>query len=358
MKVRVIQPAELDNTLRQRWREIQNANAGFASPFFCPEFTEAVASVRNDVRVGVMEAGDRVVGFFPHQRRPFGFGRPVGLGLSDHHGVIVEPDAEWCADELLAQCQLVRWQFDHLIATQQQFAPYQSRTDISPIIETGQGFDAYLHKRKAMGGSDLTNTQRKMRKLARELEPHQFTEQDADPIHLAQLLRLKSAQCRQSGAYDFTQLRWIRDLLVRLQEAQSHHFRATLSTLRVGQRVVALHFGICSGTVWHWWLPNYEADLGAYSPGLILLFETIRSAAATGAHHLDLGKDLTRYKIEFMTGQIKLAEGEVYRRARCANILRAASGAPSLGSSLGPLASLSRIHARLAGRAHRVMRYR
>ena len=63
-----IDTQDLDVGLIAAWRSIQEREPRFESPYFCPEFTRAVGSVRDDVRVVVIENDGRPAGFFPHQR--------------------------------------------------------------------------------------------------------------------------------------------------------------------------------------------------------------------------------------------------------------------------------------------------
>ncbi|MCX5690838.1 MAG: GNAT family N-acetyltransferase, partial [Planctomycetota bacterium] len=65
MRFQVINPADLDHGLIERWADLQQANAALSSPYFRPEFTLAVGRVRSDARVTVIEDGGRVVGFLP-----------------------------------------------------------------------------------------------------------------------------------------------------------------------------------------------------------------------------------------------------------------------------------------------------
>jgi CelD/BcsL family acetyltransferase involved in cellulose biosynthesis len=84
MRVTVIRASELDDVCKSQWAEIQQSDSNLMSPYYCFEFTEALAAVRDDVYVAVIEDGSNVIGFFPYQSRRLGFGRPIGLGLSDY----------------------------------------------------------------------------------------------------------------------------------------------------------------------------------------------------------------------------------------------------------------------------------
>ena len=313
MKVTVIRASELDDACKGHWTKIQRSDSNLISPYFCIEFTEALAAVRNDVYVAVIEDGPKIIGFFPFHRRRLGFGRPIGLGLSDYHGVIADADAEWSADELLKGCRLVRWKFDHLIASQAPFQSYHQTVEQSPIIEVAEGFDAYTERRIQMGGSGLKTIQRRARRLKNEHEEYRFIEFDMGADRLDQVFALKSAQCRETGAYDYFSLSWTREFVQRLHAMRTSNFSGVLSSVLVGERCVAVHFGIRSDKVWHWWFPCYAHSFRRYSPGLILLTEIIRSAASSGLHYVDLGKDIVRYKSNLMTGSVAVASGEVTR---------------------------------------------
>jgi CelD/BcsL family acetyltransferase involved in cellulose biosynthesis len=84
-----------------------------------------------------------------------------------------------------------------------------------------------------------------------------------------------------------------------------------VSSLYFGDRLAAVHFGFSSGNILHWWFPAYDTALGKYSPGMILLLETIRAAYGSGIARIQLGKGEERYKLSFMTGSRVLNESTI-----------------------------------------------
>ena len=78
MNIRLIPAEQLTPEHVAAWADIQRAEAALDSPYFRPEFTQAVAAVRGDVEVGVLEEGGEPVGFFPFQRGRGNVARPVG----------------------------------------------------------------------------------------------------------------------------------------------------------------------------------------------------------------------------------------------------------------------------------------
>lgn len=311
MKYSVIRGSDLTPGLVDRWSEIQQGDATFASPYFCPEFTQAVSAVRGDVRVGLLEDAGRIVGFFPHQRRWDRVGRPVALRLSDYHGVVAEPGAEWCAADLLRACKLVRWEFDHLPATQTQFAAGFTHEDVSPVIELRGGYQTFEDSLDKAGRKQVRETRRKADRLAGRVGPLRFVEHSDDLELLHALMRWKSEKCCQTGVVDFFSLKWCRGLLEGLLSIDSKHFGVVLSCLYAGPNLVASHLALRSQTVWHSWFPAYDTRFAADSPGSILLLEVIKAAAKRSVMHVDLGKDVSVYKQRLMNASIQLTEGSV-----------------------------------------------
>ena len=309
MKLTVVSGNDLSDDLLATWARLQEANPALANPFFRPEFVAIVAKVRNDVFVGVLEELNQVVGFFPFHRRRGGIGRPIGLRLSDYHGVIVEPGAEWSVEPLLKACGLVRFEFDHLPAGQTPFIPYRSRIADSPIIELAAGYEAFEASRDRSGRKFIREALRKRGRLHHEVGPVRFVEHVSGDATLRTLMQWKSAQCMRAGIVDFFAIPWCSGLIERIHTCREKPFGGLLSCLYAGDALVATHFVLRSERVWHSWFPAYAPAFHAYSPGTILLLEMIRAAEARGIAYIDLGKDMSLYKRRFMTGAIRVAEG-------------------------------------------------
>lgn len=303
------QMAELSAVQRAAWVAIVDATPALESPYFRPEFSDAVAAVRDDVQVTVIADDGEPRGFFPFQRDPFGQGSPVGGRLSDFHAVIAPPELDWKLDELLAACGLVAFDFHHLLATQSQFKSCHSVVEDSPLIDVSEGFEAYRAGRRAAGSEELQHTLRKERKLEREVGPISFCEHTDSGDVFDQLIAWKQQQYAASGMTDLFGFAWTRKLLEQILAAQSPEFRGRLATLHVGERLVAVHLGMQSGAVLHSWFPAYDHDLSKYSPGLILLANLAKHAAAAGIRRIDLGRGDEQFKRSLGTGKVLVAEG-------------------------------------------------
>jgi CelD/BcsL family acetyltransferase involved in cellulose biosynthesis len=88
-------------------------------------------------------------------------------------------------------------------------------------------------------------------------------------------------------------------------------FGGMLTVLRIGGQVAALHLGLRSRTIWHYWTTAYEVAFARYSPGLVMLIQMMKSAEALGLKAIDLGKEDMLYKRRLMSYAVPLAEGTV-----------------------------------------------
>ena len=304
MNVRVVPAAGVTAAELARWSQLQSGSSLYRSPFFRPEFTLAVAVVR-EVYVAVIED----VGFLPFEVGRRRHGWPAGRPFSDYHGVVHEDGAAIDPRELVRACGLASWSFDHLPAEMAAFGPHVFGHGRSPRLELSEGFEPYLDARRSR--SDIRGALRKARKLDREVGSLRFVAHSDDADLLARTVEWKRRQYAETGVRDVLADERGRELLWRVHAAQSAEFAGVLSVLYAGDVVAALHLGLRSRQVWHSWFPAYNPELQRYSPGLVLLLELARAAPALGISEIDLGKGEARYKQALATDAVALAEGSV-----------------------------------------------
>jgi CelD/BcsL family acetyltransferase involved in cellulose biosynthesis len=311
MKVTLVPGRELGPDLVRAWTEIQEVNPTLTSPYFHPEFTRVIAAVRDDVEVGVIEDGAQVVAFFPFQRVDASVGEPVGGVISDYQGLICAPDFACDPRELLQQCRLAAWNFDHLLTSQSSFTAFHHYTELSPQLDLSKGYESYASERRASGSEQIKKSGNLMRRLEREVGPLRLIAHTAADAPLQQTLAWKSSQYLKSGKPDLFAMPWVRTALMHVQAAQISGFAGMLSLLYAGERLVAGHFGMRGQSVWHYWFPAYEPDMAKYSPGLILLLKMAEQAPSLGVRTIDLGKGMSVYKQRLMNTSVPLASGSV-----------------------------------------------
>jgi CelD/BcsL family acetyltransferase involved in cellulose biosynthesis len=311
MQITVIPGRELGRDLVLRWRELQQSNPTLTSPFFAPEFTRAVASVRGDVEVAVVEENGKIEAFFPFQRRSRSLGVPVAGILSDYQGLICQPKFECDPRELLGKCRLAIWDFDHLLASQKCFMPFHRATGQSPQIDLATGYEAYVAERRQAGSEQIKKCSNQMRAIERDFGPLHFIGHSSDATLLQKALAWKSRQYLKSDKQDLFALSWTRPLIERLHATQTEDLAGMLSALYAGGKLIAVHMGMRSRTVLHYWFPSYDEEMARYSPGLLLLLKMAEHAPSVGLRVIDLGKGMSLYKERLMNASVMLGSGSV-----------------------------------------------
>ncbi|MFF0445520.1 GNAT family N-acetyltransferase [Streptomyces sp. NPDC004609] len=309
MRIRVVKPAELDESEINSWRELRAGSGAPASPFMEPEFTRAVGRVSPAARVAVLTRDGASAGFFPYERGPLGHGRAIGFGVSDCQGAIMAPGLGITARELLQACGLSTWEYDNLEAGQDLFIPSAAERFEAPIADIGDGFPAYEERLRAESPKFLKSTLAKERRLGRREGEVRFVFDERDPELLRTLTGWKSAQYRRTGRRDRFAKEWIAGLVKLLHEERTPGCSGVLSVLYAGDRPVAAHFGLRSRTVLCCWFPAYDVEFARYSPGLILHLRMLEAAAGHGIGMFDFGRGDAVYKDAFKTGGLEVYEG-------------------------------------------------
>ncbi len=311
MRIHRLPAARLTPDLVSVWSRLQQADRALESPYFRPEFTQAVAAVRDDVEVAVLEEGGEPVGFLPFQRSGRGTGRPVGGRMSDFQGLIVGKDIEWDAAQLLRGCGLTSWEFDHLVAQQQPFAAYHDFVAESPYLDLSDGFESYRTKRRQAGSIRIKRAMQRSRKMARALGPIRLERHETDPRVFETLVGWKTEQYRRTKVVNVFGFDWTVSLLRRVLQQQSEAFSGMISALYAGDRLAAIGLGIRSRHVFHLWFTAYDRELAACSPGLVLMVELAKAAEQLGIRHIHLGQGPEEYKRALASDSVAVAEGTV-----------------------------------------------
>lgn len=311
MNIRVLNADALTPEQIAAWADIQESAWAFDSPCFRPEFTQAVAAVRGGVEVAVLEDGGRPVGFFPFQRGRRNVARPVGGKMSDFHGVIVRDDVAWEPRQLLRECRLRAWHFDHLIAAQGPLHPFHWRVAPSPYIDLSRGWESFEAERLAGHKKWFKGALRKSRQAERKAGSLRIETDCRDPSVFQSLVAWKVWQYQKKGAHNVLGLGWTTALLERVLAARDEGFSGLMSALYFGDVLAAVLFSMRSHGVVHSWFSAYRPDFAPLSPGLVFWLELVKVYSALGVRRLDLGKGPEEYKTHLMSGAIDVAEGSV-----------------------------------------------
>lgn len=319
MQVKLTTPANLSHDEFVAWATFQEQAMEFDSPYFRPEFAKAVAAVRDDVEVAVLQDGSEYAGFFPFQRTGSSAGKPLAGRLSDYQAIVGKPDLELDASEFIRQCRLNVLDFDHMLVSQRSFQPFHRFVDHSPYLNLSRGFEAYRSELRSTARTEMRQTFRLGRKLSREVGEArcEVFSQDTDAFDL--MLRWKIQQYETTNVTNVFSFPWTIELLREIWKHQSPEFSGVLSVLYAGDRVVATHFGMRSGNVLHWWFPAYDQAVSKYGPGRVLLAMVAEQCQDIGITKIDLGRGVAPYKSLVMSDTTEVAVGSVDLRpvARC-----------------------------------------
>lgn len=309
MQIHTFREDQLSPKHREAWEHLQQSCPPCDSPYFRPEFTRAVASVRPNAEVAVLTQAGEPTGFFPFERGVAGSAHPVGNILSDFHGMVACPKAKWSARELLKASGIKAWNFHHLLAKHHSFQPYHWRVINSPYMDLSKGYDAYQRSRRQAGSQKTKQIAKKKRKLERDYGQVTLDLDCRDEAVFEQMLKWKSQQYQACGLVDLFATPWIVQLLHKIWQERSRAFRGRLFALSVQGELIAAEFAMQSHHVLHSWFPSYNRDYAKYGVGHILTLEIARAAEELGIERIDLGKGEEAYKTSLASGNTLIAEG-------------------------------------------------
>jgi CelD/BcsL family acetyltransferase involved in cellulose biosynthesis len=311
MKATTTLPHELGSDERRLWAQFCE-DKSLESPFLSWEFANALGKTRTDSRVAVVEDDGVVVGFLPFQIASNGRGVPLGASISDAQAFIAPRPWTFDATRLVAEAGMTTWSFDHLVVDQEPFAPFHRSRHRSPFVDLAGGYEAFLGGLRGISKDFLPQVLRRRRKLEREIGPVALEWRSRSfSSDMSALQRWKSEQYRRTAVWDRFAQPWIITALESLGDVDGDGGLGVLSSLRAGDRLAAVHFGLVNSRRFCWWFPTYDPELGSYSPGLILLLELISAAAQRGIDTVDLGRGEHDYKLRVTDRFYEVAEGEL-----------------------------------------------
>jgi CelD/BcsL family acetyltransferase involved in cellulose biosynthesis len=294
------------------WHGLRAGNPALDSPYFHPGFAAAVHANGRPVSVVVVRgvAGE-VFALLPCHREGKRL-RPVGWPGADFQGPVLAPDMKLCPTDLLVD-GVREFEFDHLLPQGPAFEPGIIASQPSPYLDTTGGLDGYLARASRTGKDNIAQARRRAAKAERTYGPVRFTADVVDDAVLSRVIELKRAQYAATGGRDYFQQPDRIDLMHWLLHTRDPAFGGLLSTVHVGDHLLAAHFGMRSDHVLHWWFPVYDPAYAQLSPGWILLRELVAATPGLGVSRIDLGRGDDEYKRRAKTGEILVSQGIVTR---------------------------------------------
>lgn len=312
MQIDVARPLDLGPAELDAWRAIQAARPHMGSPYLAPEWALALARSggpdARSGRVAVLREGARPVGFFPARVGAF-TALPLGSPLCDYQAVVAEEGVRLDARRLARALRVQRVDLYNALTDSPGLAPHLRVFGESHVIDLAQGFDAYAAERKAAGSNILADTAKKKRKLEKEVGPAVFTAESPSREDWDTAVAWKRAQYRATRQTDIFATPWVPAFLDRLRGEADDRFGARLFTLHAGGKLLATHIALVNGPVLHAWFIAHDEEAQRYSPGVVLIVEMLRWAAARGMREFDLGPGAYRFKTSLANASRPVGHG-------------------------------------------------
>ncbi len=319
---RILHPSNLGPELIALWKEFCDGNALYRSPFYRPQFTQAVALARPDARVAVLEQAGEVIGFLPFHLTRGGTGKPIGGHINDYHGPILKPGIDLSGQALLRTAGISAYDYNHLPTAFSGLAAGAHTFGISPQMDLSDGYEAYVERKDSRWTKAQREVRRRHRKTEQDIGPISFAFHDpSDPVY-EQHVVMKNAQYARMGSRWALGYGWVGQVLDTLRHTQEPDFAGVMSTLHAGDRLIAAHFGIRSAGLLHWWFPSYDLAVYKLGPGINLVNQCAMAAAEHGISTIDFGKGDEDFKLHFADGHVPLCEGSIAQAGSVSAALR------------------------------------
>jgi CelD/BcsL family acetyltransferase involved in cellulose biosynthesis len=311
----IIDATSLDPSLRAAWRNLRAGNPALASPYFAPEFTEAVASVTRSARLLVAEDNGRVAAILPLQHRAVGLYGPIGGPLNDLHGLIAGNGAALDPANLLEAAGIPMMALVHSPVGPASLGARFGNTHAFHVLSLTGGYQAYEARREPFAKSAFRAIRTRTEKARKHYGTITHKFDDRSSATLEKLIAWKRDQYRETHQTSIFDIPWVRELTDRLHTSRDPELRGQLSSLYFGDELVAAHFGLRTRDTLHYWFPGYEPKAAELSPGNILLRMMAEDAAAAECQALHLGAGDYRYKHEFADVNFPVTDGIAFARS-------------------------------------------
>lgn len=342
LQVDIQRPEDLSTVDIAAWGAIQQAQPAFSNPLFGHEFSKTVARVRDDVRVAVFRREGRAVGFLAHHRRPGGFARPIGAPFSDYQGIVSNGDMGVEGAEALRLAGLGAMRFNGLVDPHGQFEGAVRETQDAYAIELSGDPSAYLEAIRAASPKKFKNYRRLEHRLEREVGALRFVAADRTQASFDALLAWKSEQFVRTGVQDVLRPVWVKAMMQNLFDAQD----GLMVCLYAGDTLVAGHFGVRQGGVFHPWIASANPEFAAMSPGQAFLGHAIAAMPDMGLKVYDLGPGHAHYKQPYASTRREIGVGLALATGGKGRMAGAREKAWSLGG-IGKVGAVDKVRRRL-----------
>jgi len=157
-------------------------------------------------------------------------------------------------------------------------------------------WDEYVRQRRQLA-SRAFGSEKKVRRLERGVGPVRFEFAAADRSLIDRCAAWKSEQYRKTGVIDM----FASGRVVRLFHNMFDAGALVVSALHAGDRPIAIHLGALQNEKFYAWVPAYDVEANAYSPGSLLLEWMLHESHQRGHREYDFLIGGEAYKFYYAT---------------------------------------------------------
>ncbi len=328
LKAERLRPSQLGEAETTAWSRMMAATPHLQRAFFSRGFALACEATHGHAHVTVLHESGRIRGFLPFQfpspwHARVRLAERIGGELSDNAGLVAEPGLRVDPATLLRRCRLGGLFLTHLAEGQEAFGLDAPNWEIGHQIDLRDGSDAYFTALRATRKGFVQDTERRLRRAARDYGPLNFSF-TPHPVRqdVLQLIERKRQQYQRTDVTDvFADPQRLR-LLEVLAESAASDCLPVLTTLTAGDRVLAQHLGLRHQDVLSYWFPVYDPDAQKVSPGRLLLWHMLAQADTLGIRFVDRGEGDSEAKRDFSTGTSRFGRASLFARTMRGGIAR------------------------------------
>jgi CelD/BcsL family acetyltransferase involved in cellulose biosynthesis len=319
LKIDVIPAGQLGEAERLAWTSLRARNRHLWSPFFDLRLFDVLARHVPQAHLAIAHDGGTIAAFLPFQGKRGTLGRPLGAPLADQHGLIQAEEQPVSLAKVVQGAGLSGFNYSGLVAPLGE-GDGDDKTPTHPqlchVADVSVGKEAYIEARRANFPDHVKKTERRKARGIRDYGAMAVDVLRHDRLHFDLNLAWKAQQFIETNRHNVLGSPWVRDVLESLHSSTDPDFVGEVVSLRFGDHLVAMEFGLRAGPVIHSWLPTFDRAYGALAPGLMLMDAMIESAAERGLSKVDLGAghgDYKRHAANYVhilqSGQVRVSPG-------------------------------------------------
>ena len=219
----------------------------------------------------------------------------LGAGITDYLGILAIGEAgpaarllfDWLAHkrEPWDLCEFEEQRADSPLLHAEMPPTVDARREECSVCPVADAPAAMPEFESRLGAAFRHNLHTAENRLYKDCSP-EFVDGPCEEL-LSALFRLHEARWRERHEAGMLSTRRLIDFHCEAARAMARSGMLRLHGLRVNGEIVAVQYNLAAGRTRYLYLSGFNPEFGRYSPGMLLLRESIRHAIAEGAREID-----------------------------------------------------------------------